>query len=264
MILQALLLSTAVLASPPQGPLGPGSSGPSLHAPWSALLHDHVRFGLVDYDAFAKAPEFPAYLRALSEARLESMSREDRLAFWLNVYNAYTVALINLHKERESIRNINMFLGVVKGKGPWKEDIVRAAGRTLTLDDVEQKIIRAEFKEPRIHMALVRAAISSPPLRAEAYEGSKLGEQLQDQTRTFLRDRQTENRLDLGNQVIHLSSIFDWYRADYGKSDASLLKFVAPFFEGAAERNAFTKAQLVIEFTEFDWSLNLQKPRETQ
>jgi len=262
MILQSLLLAAWVSAVPTQAPAAGDPA--SMHAPWGALLRAHVPHGLVDYDAFAKAPAFPKYLEALAAARVDRMSKDDRLAFWINVYNAYTIALINKHNERESIRNINMFLGLVKGKGPWKEEIVRAAGRTLTLDDVEHKIIRVEFKEPRIHMALVCAAISCPPLRTEAYEGPRLNAQLQDQTRTFLRERQTENRLDLGNSVIHLSAIFDWYREDFGKTDAAILRFVAPYFDGEGERSAFKDSRLKIEFTTYDWSLNLQRPRVTQ
>ncbi len=263
MILQSLLLAVSVSLTAPavQAPAAPA---PSMHAPFTAMLKQHVRHGLVDYDAFAKSPEFPGYLQTLAAARIGSMSMADRLAFWINVYNAYTIELINKHKERESIRNINMFLGVVKGKGPWKEEIVRAAGRTLTLDEVEHKIIRVEFKEPRIHMALVCAAMSCPPLRPEAFEGAGLDRQLQDQTRVFLRERQTENRLDLGNSVIYLSPIFDWFREDFGKTDANILKFVAPYFDGAGEKNAFADSRLRIEFTDYDWSLNLQKPRETQ
>lgn len=261
MILQALLVAASVAVTASVVPPPPEAS---IHAPWSALLSAHVEHGLVDYDAFAKSTEFPKYLNSLATARLEAMTKDERLAFWINVYNAYTIALINKHKERESIRNINMFLGVVKGKGPWKEDIVRAAGRTLTLDEVEHKIIRAEFKEPRIHMALVCAAMSCPPLRTEAYEGARLNEQLKDQTRTFLRDRQMENRLDLGNSILHLSPIFDWYREDFGKTDAAIRRFVAPYFDGAGEKNAFSDSRLKIEFTEYDWSLNLRKPRVTQ
>jgi Protein of unknown function, DUF547 len=264
MILQSLLLAASVSAasSTPQAPTAAAAG--SLHQPFTALLAAHVQHGLVDYDAFARAPEFPRYLDSLAAVRLQGMTKEERLAFWINAYNAYTIALINKHKERRSIRNINMFLGLVKGKGPWKEEIVRAAGRVLTLDDVEHKIIRVEFKEPRIHMALVCAALSCPPLRTEAYEGAKLEAQLHDQTRTFLRERQTENRLDLGNSVIHLSPIFDWFREDFGKTDAAILRFVAPYFDGAGERNAFSDSRLRIEFTDYDWSLNLQRPRVTQ
>lgn len=262
MILQSLLLAASVSVASPPAQAKP--QVPSMHEGWSALLAAHVEHGLVDYDAFARSTEFSRYLESLAAARLERMTKDERLAYWINVYNAYTIALVNKHKERESIRNINMFLGVVKGKGPWKEEIVRAAGRVLTLDEVEHKIIRVEFKEPRIHMALVCAAISCPPLRREAYEGARLNEQLKDQTRTFLRDRQMENRLDLGNSIIHLSPIFDWYREDFGKTNANILRFVAPYFDGAGERNAFADSRLKIEFTEYDWSLNLQRPRVTQ
>ena len=263
MILRSLLLAALLPVGMPQSPVVP-TPGTSIHAPWTALLRDHVELGLVDYDAFAKAPQFQKYLQSLATTRLEPMSRDDRLAFWINVYNAYTIELINKHGERGSIRNINMFLGLVKGKGPWNEEIVRAAGRTLTLDDVEHKIIRVDFKEPRIHAALVCAARSCPPLRSEAYLGSSLDAQLHDQTRTFLRDRQTENRLDLGKGVVHLSPIFDWYRDDFGKTDAAILKFVAQYFDGAEERSAFGASRLRIEFTDYDWSLNLKKPRTTR
>ena len=262
MILQGLLLAAFFWVAAPQ--MNAPAPALTIHAPFTALLKNHVRNGLVDYDAFAKSSEFPRYLQALSSARLDLMSKDERPAFWINVYNAYTIHLINLHKERDSIRNINKFFGLVKGKGPWSEKVVRAAGRTLTLDDVEHKIIRVEFQEPRIHMALVCAAISCPPLRSEAFEGSTLSAQLDAQSRTFLRDMPSANRLDPAAGVLHLSPIFDWYRADFGKTDAAILKFVAPFFEGAAERAALASSRLKIEFTAYDWSLNIQKPGKTQ
>ncbi len=264
MLLLSLVLAARVSAGPAPAQAPTPETRTSIHAPFTALLREHVRNDLVDYDAFAKAQEFQQYLNALYAARLEPLSKEERLAFWINAYNAYTIQLINQYKERESIRNINMFMGVLRGKRPWKVEIVRAAGRLLTLDDVLNKVIRVEFKEPRVHMALVGAAISSPPLRTEAYEGSKLEAQLDDQTRTFLRERQTANRLDLGNSIIHLSPIFDWNRVDFGKTDEAILRFVAPYFDGRGEKAAFAASRLTIEFTDFDWALNLQKPRETQ
>ena len=264
MLLSSLVL--VALASAGAGPTQAPASGAkaSIHAPFTALLADNVRNDLVDYDAFAKSQEFQQYLSTLEAARVEGMSKEERLAFWINAYNAYTIQLVNQHKERESVRNINMFMGVLKGKRAGKVEIVRASGRLLSLDDVLNKVIRAEFKEPRVHMALVGGAISSPPLRTEAYEGAKLDQQLDDQTRTFLRERQTANRLDLGNSIIHLSPIFDWNRVDFGKTDEAIIRFVAPYFQGKGEKAAFAASRLTLEFTDFDWALNIQKPRETQ
>ncbi len=264
MLLLSLVLAAQAAGVPGPAPASLAGAEASIHAPFTALLKDHVRNDLVDYDAFAKSQEFQQYLHTLDAARLDSRSKEERLAFWINAYNAYTIQLVNQYKERESIRNINMFMGVLKGKRAGKVEIVRAAGRFLSLDDVLNKIIRVEFREPRVHMALVGAAMSSPPLRPEAYEGSRLESQLDDQTRIFLRERQTANRLDLGNSILYLSPIFDWNRADFGKTDEAIIRFVAPYFEGKGEKAAFAASRLTLEFTEFDWALNIQKPRETQ
>ncbi|MEO8500899.1 MAG: DUF547 domain-containing protein, partial [Vicinamibacteria bacterium] len=95
MLLLSMLLAGSALLPQAQGPAA--RVAPSLHAPFSALLRDHVRNDLVDYDAFAKSQEFEPYLRSLDGARPETMSKPDRLAFWLNVYNAYTIQLINTH-----------------------------------------------------------------------------------------------------------------------------------------------------------------------
>jgi len=267
MIPQTLLMLGLVAGAaraPVQGQGAVGSERGSLHAPFTELLQKHVRGDRVDYDGFAREPRFQAYLRSLENAHLDTMSKDELLAFWINTYNAYVIQLINRHQERESIRNINKFLGVLRGEGPWKEEIVRAGGYTISLDDVQRRILREQFKEPRIHMALVGAALSSPPLRTEAYEAGKLETQLQDQTRTFLRERQVSNRLDLGSQILYLSPIFDWNREDFGDSDAALIRFVAPFFEGVSEREAFAKGKLQIEFTEYDWSLNIQQGLEAR
>ena len=145
------------------------------HSAFDALLRANVTpDGLVDYDAFQAAPSFRTYLDALYAAQPEKLEPAERLAFWIDVYNAYTIELVNRHSERASIRNINKTLGL-SGKGPWREELVRAGGRSYHLDNVEHDIVRKQFQEPRIHFALVCAALGCPPLRAEAYTGARLG-----------------------------------------------------------------------------------------
>ncbi len=246
-----LLAMSLALLSPTQ--IGPGA--PFDHSPWDALLRAHVRSGRVDYDAFQAAPQFRAYLAALERADVEALSEPERLAFWLNVYNAFTVELIVRHGERESIRNINKTLGLIAAKGPWKEPLVRAAGQTLTLDDVEHEIVRKRFREPRIHFALVCAALSCPPLRPEAYTGARLEAQLDEQTRLFVLATPAANRVDPATRTLHLSPIFDWYRADFGGSDAALGRFLAPYHAGAA-RELLRSGAFRIAWTPYDWSLN--------
>ena len=95
------------------------------HAAFDALLRANVRDGMVDYDAFARSPQFPSYLEALAGSRTDRLDEQERLALWINAYNAYTIELINAHEERDSIRNINKTLGFLKLKGPWQERLAR-------------------------------------------------------------------------------------------------------------------------------------------
>ena len=226
------------------------------HSLLDALLKKHVRGGLVDYDAFAKAPEFPRYLEALSRADIQALSDKERLAFWINTYNAFTIHLINTHGERESIRNINKTLGLVKAKGPWQEEIVRAGGRVLSLDEVEHGIIRKEFLEPRIHFALVCAALSCPPLRSEAYTGEALFTQLQDQARIFLLQSPAKNRVDAAAKTAYLSKIFDYYKEDFGGTEAAIGRYVAAFHPPGPARALLESGSFKVEYTEYDWTLN--------
>jgi hypothetical protein len=87
------------------------------HSAFDALLREHVAEGLVDYDAFARSPQLGRYLDQLATAKLDGLSDPELLAFWINVYNAYTIQLINAHEERDSIRNINKTLGLLPLKG---------------------------------------------------------------------------------------------------------------------------------------------------
>jgi hypothetical protein len=242
----ALLLAAplAVAAPPPD------------HSAFDALLREHVAEGLVDYDAFARSPQLGRYLDQLATARLDGLSDPERLAFWINVYNAFTIQQINAHEERESIRNINKTLGLLPLKGPWSEKMVRAAGRTLSLDDVEHEIIRKEFDEPRIHFALVCAALGCPPLRSEVYAGARLEEQLEDQARLFLLRSPAKNRIDVAAATVWVSPILVWYKDDFGGTDEALGRFLARYWEEGPERELLEGGRFRLEKTDYDWTLN--------
>jgi hypothetical protein len=232
------------------------------HSLYDGLLQAHVREGLVDYDAFARAPEFEAYLRSLAAFDPGSLPREEQLAFWINAYNAYTIKLIIKHGERVSIRNINKSVGFIKGNGPWREKLAAIGGAVYTLDFIEQQIIRPTFREPRIHFALVCAAMGCPPLRSEAFTGARLDEQLDDQARAFLLHSPAKNRVDTATGTVFVSPIFKFrdYEQDFGGSKAAVARFIARYYpEGPAkallERGAWTRW----EYTAYDWTLNSQE-----
>ncbi len=226
------------------------------HAPFDALLRAHVVDGAVNYDAFKSDPGFAAYLATLDRVQTATLSEPEQLAFWINVYNAYTIQLIVSKNERESIRDINKSFGLLKLKGPWSEKIVKAAGRSLTLDEVEQDIIRPQFNEPRIHFALVCAAIGCPPLRSEAFTAAKLESQLEDQGRIFIRQSPEKNRVDVASRTVFVSMVFTWYKEDFGGSDKSLGRYLAKWYPAGPERALLESGDFKVVRTEYDWTLN--------
>lgn len=244
-----LLLASALVATQ-------AAPAPIDHGAFDSLLRRHVADGLVDYDAFSRSDEFRTYLGQLTEARPEGLPEAERLAFWINVYNAWTLELINAHEERDSIRNINKTLGLLPLKGPWSEKRVRAAGRTLSLDEVEHGIIRKQFDEPRIHFALVCAALGCPPLRSEAYTGALLEEQLEDQARRFLLQSPGKNRVDTAEATVWVSPILTWYKEDFGGTDETLGRFLARYWPEGEARQLLLSGRFKLRKTEYDWTLN--------
>ena len=252
------LVAQSGTTAPSAAPTTPARDA-ALHAPFDRLLRAHVRNGRVDYDAFARAPEFPRYLASLDSTTVTGLSEDERLAYWINAYNAYTIRLIISHRERESIRNINRTLGFLQLKGPWSEPIVKAGGQVYSLDQVLHRILRREFHEPRVHFAIVPAASSAPPLRSEAYVGSRLGEQLEDQTRRFLGDTtKTWSR----NGVLGLNRLFEAYERDFGSTRKEMILFVAPYLTlrpNEPQKKGLQEGWALLNYRVYDWSLNIIK-----
>jgi hypothetical protein len=235
------------------------ASGAALAAPfdhahplWDATVKQHVRAAGVDYSALKReSGSLDAYLNEVSSVargEFNGWSEPDRIAFLSNAYNAYTVRLILDHYPLKSIKDIGSLL-----KGPWEQPVVRLFGESRTLDDLEHKILRADYSEPRIHFALVCAAKGCPPLRAEAYVGARLESQLNDQARAFLADS-SKNRVEVASKTVYLSPIFKWYGGDFEKKSGTVLAALNPYWPDKATSTGGFK----IRYTDYDWSLNDQ------
>ena len=261
----AVLFATAPATVPAAAQSAPALAAPAPTAPrvaidhsaFDGLLRAHVTDGLVDYDAFRDAAAFRRYLASLERASLAGADDEERLAFWINVYNAYTIQLLNSRKQRNSIRDINKVLGVTL-KSPWAEPIVKADRRTLTLDDVEHEIIRKQFKDPRIHVALVCAAMGCPPLRSEAFTADRVDAQLDDQARRFLAQR-AKNRVDVPSGTVYGSPIFTWYREDFGGTLEGVGAFWARYVPAGPEQELLRSGKFRWVDTEYDWRINMRR-----
>jgi hypothetical protein len=225
-------------------------NGPSFdHARFDALLRAHVdSAGLVDYAGLSRdSAALDAYLAALASAPFEELRRDEKLALLINAYNAFTLRLILDHRPLASIKDIS------SGKR-WDDRRWRLAGETLSLDQIEHERIRAAFREPRIHFALVCAARSCPPLRVEAYVGDRLEAQLADQTRRVHSDARWL-LFDPASGTLQLTKLYDWYGSDFLQAAPSVEQYVAAYQPsvraalGAGER-------VKIRWLPYDWSLN--------
>jgi len=157
-------------------------------------------------------------------------------------------------------------------KGPWDQPVVRLFGNTITLNTLEHGILRKQYNEPRLHMALVCAAKGCPPLRSEAFTGERLNEQLDDQARRF-PGNPLAFRIDRRNEVVYFSSIFKWYGDDFRARYAPTTGFIglnetrraiANFcsrYLSDADRKYLEAGGYAVKFLDYDWSLNERKGR---
>ncbi len=225
------------------------------HKALTEVLETHVHGARVDYPALKQSPDklngYLDTLAAVTRSEYDAWNREQQMAFLINIYNAATLKLIIDNYPVSGIRRIGGLFGL---GSPWKMDIVRMFGEKVTLDHVEHEVLRPDFKEPRIHFAVNCASIGCPDLRKEAFRAADLENQLEEQTKAFLRDR-TRNRLDIENRTLHLSRIFDWYEEDFVEASGSVANFVAPYFT-ERERAFIEQGDIRIRHTRYDWDLN--------
>lgn len=239
------------------------SQGAPDDALYSALLRDRVsNAGLVDYAALKTDTRLRRYLASIAATDPADLTEPDaRLAFWLNAYNAYTLKLVADHFPIRSIHDLatgGRIIGFVIRRTPWDIAMAEVNGKLLTLNQIEHEMIRARFSEPRIHFALVCAALSCPPLRREAYEAGRLAEQLDDQGRRFLGDP-TRNRFDPSARRAELSRVFSWFAGDFGGTREAVFSYVARYAPKDAQPSLHAEpATWRLGYTPYDWGLNAQ------
>ena len=221
------------------------------HNSWNELLQQHVdSTGNVNYKGFiADSIKLNQYLNLLaSNVPNDNWSEKEKLAFWINFYNAFTVKLIVDHYPLQSIKEIGSMIQIPFVNTPWQKEFIKLGDNYYDLDNIEHDIIREKFNEPRVHFALVCAAKSCPTLRNEAYEAKYLEKQLTDQAITFLNDPRKNM---ITESELKLSRIFWWFKGDFTKSK-TLIEYINQFTSIDIKTNAD------IDHLDYDWSLNEQ------
>lgn len=250
----ALLGAAAVACGPPQVDLEETYAdleGDAVfdHSAFSRLLAEHVDAeGRVDYGALADHSDaLDDYVASLAAAPWEEMGRDERLALLINAYNAFTLRLILDHYPIDSIKSI-------PADERWEAERWELPTGRFSLNQIEHEIIRPNFREPRIHFALVCAAVGCPVLRREAYTGPRLDRQLEEQAR-FTHAHEGWVRYQRGAEVIRLTRLYDWYGGDFEQVAGSVLAYVAQYrADLATDLAAGHEPQ--IRFLDYDWSLN--------
>jgi hypothetical protein len=209
--------------------------------------------GLVAYAAWKQKDEatLEAYLAGIGTVDPDRLSdAPERLAFWINVYNALTIKGILHFYPTKSIRDHVSVLGY----NIWKDFRITIDSRSYSLDDIEHRILR-KMDEPRIHFAIVCASIGCPRLLNEAYTGNRLEEQLVRNTRAFFADP-NKFRIDRTKRTVWMSTILDWYREDFGKNQQDRLMFIKPYISNDKDRDFLDERELKVKYFDYDWNLN--------
>tara|TARA_R110000868_G_scaffold227679_5_gene480712 strand:+ start:804 stop:1688 length:885 start_codon:yes stop_codon:yes gene_type:complete len=212
------------------------------HQLWNELLEKHVsENGNVNYKSFkTDHKKLLDYIYVLNLAKsndaFQSFSKEEKLAYWINAYNAFTIDLMLRNYPIKSIKDI---------KNPWDQRLWKLGEKWYNLNDIEHQILR-KMDEPRIHFAIVCASYSCPELQNEAYQASNLDAQLTKATKEFLHD---SDRNNISENNLELSKIFQWFAKDF-KQNGSLIDFLNQYSDIKISEKAKKS------FKDYNWDLN--------
>lgn len=241
-MLRSLILALGALALAGGGPATAPAAPAFDHSAFDEILRAAVRDEGVDYRLVRErfTARLDGYLERLAVANPGALPRDERLALYINLYNATMIrAVVERYRP---------------GYSPAEEDfavfklpLVRVGGERMSLDDLEHRVVRPEFGEPRVHVALVCAARSCPPLLGRAWTGRDLERLLEQGMRRFVNDPR-RNRLDVAARRLELSRIFEWYAEDFGGRQA-----LAAYVGRYTGRDV---AGFEIGFLPYSWELN--------
>jgi len=261
-LLIALLLAAATTHAAPASDLWPywnasdeTSDTRVDHQAWQRLLDSYLVVTeapptLFRYDAVTAEDRaaLDGYLDALAAIDPRTLARAEQLPYWINLYNALTVQVVLDHPAEDSIRDMGD--GFFR-PGPWNDELLRIAGQDVTLNDIEHRILRPIWNDHRIHFVVNCASIGCPSLAPRAYTRDNTRELMDQGEQRYLND--PRGLTFLPNGRLRLSSIFDWYVADFGGDRAALLRYLAGARPDLAER--LQRYDGPIDY-HYDWSLN--------
>jgi len=232
------------------------------HAAWQALLDDYLLVAedngvnLFSYGKVSKESkrQLQNYLEKMQAIDPIKFNKQEQKAYWINLYNALTVQLI---LDNYPVKSITKLGGSIFSFGPWGDDAAKVNGVTLSLNDIEHKILRPIYKDPLIHYAVNCASYSCPNLAAKAFTSHNINEQLTKGARDYVNHPRAVN-FDDGDLVV--SSIYHWYKEDFGGNDISLVEHLKKYAKPKlkAKLIGFAKNGGDLDH-DYNWQLNEAK-----
>ncbi len=209
------------------------------HSDWNALLSKYVSAsGKVNYKGFkSDGAKLDKYLKTLADNPIkDAWSKGEKMAYWINAYNAFTVKLIVDNYPVKSITDL-------EGGKPWDKKWIKLGGKTYSLNNIENDILRPTYKDARIHFAVNCAAKSCPPILNKAWTSKNLESNFQRQAKAFINNNSYNK---VGANEIEISKIFEWYAVDFG----DIVTYINKYASSKADKGAKVK------YMEYDWALN--------
>jgi len=231
------------------------------HAPWQQFLQTRVRAGDdgINRVEYAKVSQQQVdalhnYISGLERIPIRSYSRDEQLAYWINLYNALTVSVVLDHYPVASIRDIGISPGLLSF-GPWDKKLLRIEGQALSLNDIEHRILRPLWRDPRLHYALNCASLGCPNLQTTAFTATNTAALLDAAARAYVNH---PRGVSITDGRLRVSSIYSWFREDFGDSDAGVIKHLQRY--ASAELAAALAGFDSIDDDDYDWTLNDTDP----
>lgn len=223
------------------------------HDEWTMVLKENVdSLGFVDYVDISRDTNYVKYLRKIVVADTSEMNEKEKLAFFLNAYNAFTIKNVIDKWEIMSPKDAEHF---------FEEEKFTIADNNFSLNTIEKDVL-VPINNTLIYFGLVTASQSSPPLMKEAFTADKVYEQLSNNGKHFL-SMENKNKLDKANNTLYLSQIFNWHKTAFEKEYGSVMLAALKFLDEDA-KEYIAQNDVEIEYMDYNWNLNMQGPDEKE
>ncbi len=227
------------------------------HGAWGMLLKAYVKpdssgLNRFDYQHVSSADReaLRGYIKGLGKVAVSKLNRSEQYAYWINLYNALTIDVVLTHMPVNSIRDIDISPGLF-ASGPWDKKLIAVDGIEVSLNDIEHRILRPIWQDPRVHYGVNCASVGCPNLVTEAYTGAAIDKMLDDAARTYVNSPRGA-RIDKNGLTV--SSIYVWFKDDFGGTDQGVIDHLKRYAN--PELRAALDGRSAIDAHVYDWALN--------